>query len=48
MELAGVVITGYVSAMRICTRPLKQDVGEDDHISNFSHTAAREAGTSEY
>ena len=30
--------TGYVSAMRICTRPLRQDRGyEDDHISNFSH-----------
>ena len=38
VELAGVVITGYVSAMRICTRPLRQDRGyEDDHISNFSH-----------
>ena len=31
-----VVIAGYVSAMRICTRPLKHRHGEDDHISNFS------------
>ena len=30
------VIAGYVSAMRICTRSLKHHHGEDDHISNFS------------
>ena len=35
-----VVIAGYVSAMRICTRPLKHRHGEDDHISNFSCTSS--------